>query len=211
MTIIDSKNLPLQEPQQKHVSCTACCDIVSQKYWRHTVLARHATQQNVVGESKNMKHVKIQENFDDLLCSFMDFSNNFSELIINTNRGSMYCTPANWLIILQSSCCWDYQYLRWFALAQILENRFGREIEINLSCLLRRVLKMLATRRGMVFWCWTSLCYCIFIALLARNFIPWYEYEFNVYKVWPVIPKIFFPAHRSINFSIPIHFWTQDV
>ncbi len=25
--------------------------------WHHTVLARHATQQNVVGESKNMKHV----------------------------------------------------------------------------------------------------------------------------------------------------------
>ncbi len=25
---------------------------------RHTVLARHATQQNVAGESKNMKHVK---------------------------------------------------------------------------------------------------------------------------------------------------------
>ncbi len=32
---------------------------LSQKYWRHTVLARHATQQNVVGESKNMKHVNI--------------------------------------------------------------------------------------------------------------------------------------------------------
>ncbi len=25
--------------------------------WRHTVLARYTTQQNVVGESKNMKHV----------------------------------------------------------------------------------------------------------------------------------------------------------
>ncbi len=55
------KNLPLQDRQQKHVSCTACYDIVSQKYWRHTVLACHATQQNVVGESKNMKHVKMIE------------------------------------------------------------------------------------------------------------------------------------------------------
>ncbi len=46
-------NLPLQDRQQKHVSCTA---LVMTSYC-HTVLAHHATQQNVVGESKNMKHV----------------------------------------------------------------------------------------------------------------------------------------------------------
>ncbi len=91
------KKLPLQDRQQKHVSCTAlvmkirvvqieygsvlarrvnrvflvicgsvlahCVNrVIFRSDWRHTVLAhhatRHATQQNVVGESKNMKHVK---------------------------------------------------------------------------------------------------------------------------------------------------------
>ncbi len=32
--------------------------VIFRSDWHHTVLARHATQQNVVGESKNMKHVK---------------------------------------------------------------------------------------------------------------------------------------------------------
>ncbi len=32
---------------------------------RHTVLARHAPQQNVVGDSKNMKHVNIRHQISD--------------------------------------------------------------------------------------------------------------------------------------------------
>ncbi len=32
--------------------------VIFRSDWRHTVLARHAMQQNVVAESKNMKHVK---------------------------------------------------------------------------------------------------------------------------------------------------------
>ncbi len=50
------KKSPVTRPATKTCFMYRCS---SQKYWRHTVLARHATQQNVVGESKNMKHVKI--------------------------------------------------------------------------------------------------------------------------------------------------------
>ncbi len=39
--------------------------VIFRSDWHHTVLARHAmrhaTQQNVVGESKNMKHVNLKK------------------------------------------------------------------------------------------------------------------------------------------------------
>ncbi len=65
---IIKKNLPLQDRQQKHVSCTALvmnnnsvlARHVNRVISRHTNVtsrAHHAMQQNVVGDSKNMKHV----------------------------------------------------------------------------------------------------------------------------------------------------------
>ncbi len=69
------KNLPLQDRQQKHVSCTALvmnnssvlARQVNRVISRHTNVtsyctcasrARHAMLQNVVSNSTNMKHVK---------------------------------------------------------------------------------------------------------------------------------------------------------
>ncbi len=51
--------------------------------WRHTVLARHATQQNVVGDSKNMKHVNrhLVRNFEKKIVVPI-----FFEIAINAAR-----------------------------------------------------------------------------------------------------------------------------